>query len=180
MSDEIDEVIDDVAREMTRASMGPVDKGEGLAQRVMARIDTGTAERATRTWPLAWLLVPAAAACVLVAGVLVNRQPAPAPIVQPQRGATPEAAAAAQSGTVPPVAVAATRASAPTQALRTAATVSSGSRGPAAARPASPSLEPLTLAPIVLDKVDVTPLVAAMPIEISTIAFERIELSQMP
>lgn len=180
MSNNIDEVIDDVAREMTSASMGLVDKGEGLAERVLARIDTGTAERATRTWPLAWLLAPVAAACVLVAGLLVNRQPAPVPIVQTRPSATSEAAAGAQTGIVPPVAATATRASAPAQALRTAATVSSGSRGPVVARSASTSLEPLTLAPIVLDRVDVTPLVVAMPIEISTIAFERIELSQMP
>jgi hypothetical protein len=160
-----------------------VDRNEGLAQRVLARIDTGTAERGTRTWSLAWLLAPAAAACVLAAAVFVfrqNRQPAPVPIVQTRPSVTSEAAAAAQTGTVRPVAATAPRVPAPAEGLRTAATVSSGSRGPVVARSASPSLEPLTLAPIVLDTVDVAPLVTAMPIEISTIAFERIELSQMP
>jgi hypothetical protein len=188
MRNNIDEVIDDVAREMTGAPMGRVDEGEGLAQRVLARIEAGIAERDTRTWRLAWLLAPAAVVSVVALGVLVSRQPARAPIVQTRPGATSEtagetageAAAGAQTVTVPPDGATGQRAPAPAEALRTAATGSTSSRGPAAARPASPSLEPLTLAPIVLEKVDVPPLVAARPIEISTIALERIELSEMP
>jgi hypothetical protein len=185
MSNNVDALIDDVAREMTRASL---DDGEGLARRVLARVDEGTAELDTRTWRLAWLLAPAAAAGVLVLGIMVNRQAARAPVVQTRPVPTSstaaetagEASAGTRTGNVPPLAATGQRAPAPADALRTVATVSTSSRGPAAVRAASLRLEPLTLVPIVLDRVDVPPLVVAMPIEISTIAFERIEISQMP
>ena len=40
--------------------------------------------------------------------------------------------------------------------------------------------QPLITAPIEMTALDVTPLVVAMPIEISTIAIDRIEIAAMP
>jgi hypothetical protein len=175
--DAIDALINDVAREITSA---PMHDAEGLARRVSARIDNDRAGRGTRTWRLAWLL-PAAAACAL-AVLFVIRQPASVapvtkvPAVQP----APAVTAGGQTGSVPPVAATVPR-TAPTAATRMAAsTPSPFAVQPAAARPASTTVEPLTLTPIVLAKVDVAALETAMPIELSAIAIERIDIPPMP
>jgi hypothetical protein len=166
----IDPLIDDVAREMTSA---PADAG--LARRVSARID---AERETRTWPRAWLLAPAAAAGVLALALFVareNPEPAPARTVQSNPEAARESAAGPQTPAAPTVT--AVTGAAPGTASRTAP-AALGKRLAAARRPASPDLGPL--APIVLEPVNVSPLVVVMPIEISTIAIDRIEIPAMP
>jgi hypothetical protein len=165
----IDPLIDDVAREMTSA---PADAG--LARRVSARID---AERETRTWPRAWLLAPAAAAGVLALAVFVAREnpgPAPARTVQSNPEAARESAAGPQTVAAP--AVIAIPGAPPVNAPRIAR-AAPGTR-PVAAQPASQDLGPL--APIVLEPVNVSPLVVVMPIEISTIAIDRIEIPAMP
>jgi hypothetical protein len=168
----IDPLIDDVAREMTSAFADT-----GLARRVSARID---AERETRTWPRAWLLAPAAAACVLALAMFVARQhpePAPAQTVRTNPEAVREGAAGPQTLAAPAVtAVTSLKGAAPGTAPRIVP-AALGTR-PAAARPASPDLGPL--APIVLEPVNVSPLVVVMPIEISTIAIDRIEIPAMP
>jgi hypothetical protein len=43
-----------------------------------------------------------------------------------------------------------------------------------------PDFQPLTTAPIETASLDVSPLVVAMPIEISAIAIDRIEIAAMP
>jgi hypothetical protein len=165
----IDSLIDDVAREMTSASADA-----GLARRVSARID---AERETRTWPRAWLLAPAAAAGVLALAVFIARDnpgPAPARTVQSNPAAVREIAAGPNTMAAP--AVTAVTGAAPGTAPRTAPVV--GRKRPAPTTSASPDLGPL--APIVLEPVNVSPLVVVMPIEISTIAIDRIEIPAMP
>jgi len=168
----IDPAIDDIAREMTSA---PVDGG--LARRVSARID---ADGERRTWPWIWLLAPGAAACVLALAVFVareNPEPAPAQTVQTNPEAGREIAAAPQAKAAPAVtAVTALKGAAPGTAPRTASAALG--KTPAPARPASPDLRPL--APIVLEPVNVSPLVVVMPIEMSTIAIDRIEITAMP
>jgi len=154
----IDPAIDDIAREMTSA---PVDAG--LARRVSARID---ADGERRTWPWIWLLAPGAAACVLALAVFVareNPEPAPAQTVHTSPEAGREIAAAPQAKAAPAV---------------TAVTALKGAAPGTAPRTASPDLGPL--APIVLEPVNVSPLVVVMPIEISTIAIDRIEITAMP
>jgi hypothetical protein len=167
----MDPMINDVARAMTSA---PAD--EGLARRLAARI---AAEDGRRTWSRAWLLVPAAT-CVLALAVFVareNRQPARAPIVQANPDAVRGPTAGPQTNAAsPPVASAA-----PVTTPRTArptATAATRSDRTAAARLAIPNLEPP--APIVLEPVRVAALVVVMPIEISTIAIDRIEIPPMP
>jgi len=165
----IDPAIEHIAREMTSA---PVDAG--LARRVSARID---ADGERRTWPWMWLLAPAAAACVLALAVFVareNPEPAPAQTVQTNPEAGREIATAPQAKAGP--AVTALKGAAPGTAPRTASAALG--KPPAAARPAGPDLGPL--APIVLEPVNVSPLVVVMPIEISTIAIDRIEITAMP
>jgi hypothetical protein len=168
----IDPLIDNVAREMTSA---PADAG--LARRVSARLD---AERETRTWPRAWLLAPAAAAGVLALVMFVAREhpePAPARTVQTNPEAVREIAAGPQTLAAPTVtAVTSLKGAAPGTASRTAP--AAVRQRPATARPSSPDLGPL--APIVLEPVNVSPLVVVMPIEISTIAIDRIEIPAMP
>jgi hypothetical protein len=44
----------------------------------------------------------------------------------------------------------------------------------------NPDFQPLTTEPIEMASLDVSPLVVAMPIEVSAIAIERIEIAAMP
>jgi hypothetical protein len=168
---DIDALIDDIAREITSAPAN-----EGLARRVSARID---ADGERRTWPWIWLLAPGAAACVLALAVFVareNPEPAPAQTVQTNPEAGREIAAAPQAKAAPAgTAVTSLKGAAPGTPRTAFAALG---KPPAAARPASPDLGPL--APIVLEPVNVSPLVVVMPIEISTIAIDRIEITAMP
>jgi hypothetical protein len=171
--DAIDALIDDVAREITSAPAN-----EGLARRVSARIGemgTGTAHA-----PRTWLLAPAAAVCVLALALFVareTRKPAAVPPAVAVRSVEPTGPA----GPAGPVRLKpdATPVTPAASATTTAPTLPRSARA-AAARPASPGFEPLALAPIVLDTLDVSPLVVAMPIELSAIAIDRIEIPAMP
>jgi hypothetical protein len=60
------------------------------------------------------------------------------------------------------------------------ATAGRGAALPPSALSGDPDFQPLTTAPIETAALDVSPLVVAMPIEISTIAIERIEIAAMP
>jgi len=172
----LERLIDDVAREITAA---PVD--EGFAHRVSARVHDAEAARAPRTWLRVWVLVPAAAAVVLLA-VMIGRQvqspgvrlTTSAPVTAVKRPDAPPKTAsglmAKGSGLsgVQPSAVSAQPLVRPTTALP--------SLGPSR----DPDLQPLTTAPIEVESLNVSPLVVAMPIEISTIAIDRIEIPAMP
>ncbi len=109
-----------------------------------------------------------------------NPAPTPAQTVQTNPEAGREIAAAPQTKALLPLravtSITGLKGAAPGTAPRTASAALG--KPPAAARPASPDLGPL--APIVLEPVNVSPLVVVMPIEISTIAIDRIELAAMP
>jgi hypothetical protein len=170
--DRMDDLIGDVAREITSA---PVD--EGLARRVSARIRD--VEAAPHGWPRSWLLAPAAAAVVLAAAMLVTRETRK-PVAGPSVPSVQSKPNVLRQD--PPAAHETTATTVATAAPRAVATVVS-SRPPApirAARPVGPDVEPLSLTPIVMDAVDVSPLVVVMPIEISAIAIDRIEVPAMP
>jgi hypothetical protein len=170
--DAIDALINAVAREITSA---PADKdSHGGSARIDAERETRERGRGRGAAGAGGGRVCAALA-VFVARE--NRQPAPSPTVQRAPQTTPDVTAGARTGDAPPVAAAAPRAASRT---RVVSTLPSAPIRAAAAQPAGPGFEPLTLAPIVLNKVDVSPLVVVMPIEMSTIAIDRIEIPAMP
>ena len=167
----LDALIDDVARDMTSRRAD-----DGLAHRVSVRVQDADAAR-TRVWPRGWLLAPAAAAVVLLAVIVVRqfassevRPTASAPIVR----LTPSARATGVEKPDAATVVASTTVRQTTSAKATAV------RMPDITRQTDPDFQPLTTAPIELESLDVSPLVVVMPIEISTIAIERIEIAAMP
>lgn len=179
----LDRLIDDVAREMTGAP--PAGGDEGLARRVSVRIQDAEAVRTPRAWSRAWLLAPAAA-CVLVLAVFLLRDAT----VRPGPDATPvQPAALSPQPSVPDTTGAMTRATEATARQTVRLTPSARATGVEKVDAApvqaftggtDPDLQPLTMAPIEMASLDVSPLVVAMPIEISTIAIDRIEISAMP
>jgi hypothetical protein len=180
----IDQAIDDVARGMTGAR--PVDGIEGFARRVSARLhDT----RAARPWPRAWLLVPAAGAVLLAAFLVVDRRDGnvrPISSARTTEVKKPDTTTETASGL---------RAEgsglSQDQPSALSPQPSGSSVGP---QPSTLSAQPLvrpravaeppadlaTIAPLEVERIDVSPLVVVMPIEISVIAIERIEISAMP
>jgi len=173
----LDHLIDDAAREITERRVD-----DGFARRVSLRIqdaDTG-AVRVPRSWSRAWLLAPAAA-CVALLAVMIVRQgqspnvrlttPAKAPVVK-KPDATTESATT-KTATAPQTATADVR-------LKPDATTDTTATRDTTATVSDPDLKPLAMAPIELTSLEVSPLVVAMPIEISTIAIERIEIAAMP
>jgi hypothetical protein len=156
MLDDLNHVIDDVAREMTAASVDA-----NLARRVAARLADADVPRG-RVWTRAVFLAPIAAACVIVVAIFVARDgtrvaPAPTPIaaVAWQRTSVDGEAPVTQP---PP-------ARAPVRRQRTA---------PLAA------VQEMNLTRIVVDNVDVAPIVQTEQIEIDPIAIARIEIPPMP
>ena len=170
----LDSLIDDVARQMTDA---PAD--EALVRRVSARIQDAHGTPARRTWARPWLLVPAAAVVVLLA-VMVVRQ-LPSANVRPTASApavrlTPSAKA---TGGENPDATPVTKPDAANTTVRLKPDATRVTKLEAAGQP-NPDFQPLITQPIEMTALDVAPLVVAMPIEISTIAIERIEIAAMP
>jgi hypothetical protein len=163
MPDNLDDLIDDIARDMTS---GPPDVE--LARRVSARIGDARGRRDRRGWSPGWVWAPAAAACALALAVFVardTREPRPVPVAATTTNASPAAAAPSGSTPVAPMS--------PEVAVSRAARV-------AAAPPAPPGLEPLTLASIDVERVEITPLARSERIDISPLAIDRIEIAAMP
>jgi hypothetical protein len=172
----LDHLIDDAAREITGRRVD-----DGFARRVSLRIqDAGAgAARVPRSWSRAWLLAPAAACVALLAAFLIRDVPSPSS-VRP----TPDAA--------PQTATADVRLKPDTTAEPATADVrlTTSAKAPAVKKPDATTdttatvsdldLKPLAMAPIELTSLEVSPLVVAMPIEISTIAIDRIEIAAMP
>ena len=193
----IDPLIDDVAREMTGAR--PADDLEGFVRRVSARIQSADAAagRAPRTWVRGWVLALAAAA-VLVLAVFVVRErnvlskpDATAENVSRPTRETPlglgtETASGLRDQGSGPAEVQPSALSPQPAALspeRSAGRARPSVLRAAAAAPGlsgDPDFQALTTAPIEMSSLDVSPLVVAMPIEISAIAIERIEIVAMP
>jgi hypothetical protein len=161
MSDEpvpsIDAVIDDVAREMTSTSAP-----HGFVERVEMRIASVAApQRAIWTQPA--LLAPLAAACILVVTVFLVRHPTP-PVEQlrtpaPSVAAAPTIVRRTEERSASPVPTVV-----PVQLVRV-----------------SP-LPAIEIAPLDVERLDVTPIVQAqqLEIEIDPIAIARIEIAPMP
>jgi hypothetical protein len=159
----IDPLIGDVAREMTGAR--PVDDIEGFVRRVSARIQSADADAAgaPRTWVRGWVLAPAAAVVLVLAG--------PSAPTKTASGLTATASGQEAKGlglgeVQPSAGFARPRVVRAEQAPP-------GLSG-------DPDFQPLTTVPIEMASLDVSPLVVAMPIEISAIAIERIEIGAMP
>jgi hypothetical protein len=170
MADEFDNIIDDVAREMTSTPVDP-----NLARRVASRIDQAAPSRRA-IWARPVLLAPLAVACALVVAVVISRnthldvERVPPPVVSRP---APTFNAAKRPGVESTAPVA--RASAAARQT---------------VRPAPMTLPPLTLGSIDVEAMevetmdvktlDVPPIVSAERIEIDPIAIARIEIAPMP
>jgi hypothetical protein len=152
--DELNEVIDGVARVWTTGDATP-----GFKARVLARIEaTGT--RSSKVWP--WLVVAAAAVIALIVASTAKHAPAPAKF--PSNG--PHAAATAPS---PSVATALSNKLLPAQTRQ--GDPMRSTRSVALRRAAAVLLEPLpdvqaafTIDPLTTDPIEIAPLgVASLP-----------------
>jgi hypothetical protein len=165
MVDDFDNIIDDVAREMTSTPVDP-----NLARRVAARIDhVSPSSRAI--WARPVLLAPLAAACALIVAVVISRNtPVDVERIAPPVASAPSRPTPTAGGPTPPK--------------------KEQGVARATARPAPVSLPPLTLPPIDVEvmkvetmdvtTLDVPPIVSAGQIEIDPIAIARIEIAPMP
>jgi len=160
--DRIDTLIDEVAQAMTSAPPA----GDDFARKVSRRI-AEAGERRT-SWLRPWVLVPLAAAIVLI--VLVRLKPDTTDAlrtdalrtdaVRSQPGATPPAVARVDSP-APPVNV-----------------VTAPRTTPAPA--AIAGIQPVAMAPIEIDPIAIEPLVETNAVQITPIAIDRIDISPMP
>lgn len=153
MLDELDLLINDVAKTMTEAPAR-----EGVARRVAARIaDEG--ER--RSWFRPWVMVPIAAACVVAVAVFVAREGSvPEVLLKPDTTETATTKAATTEVRLKPD-------------TTTAFVPARVARGPQ--RAALQAVEPIEV-----DRLDVQPLVEMDVIQITPIAIDRIEIAAMP
>jgi hypothetical protein len=162
VDDNLDALIDDVAKTMTAAPVGPE-----LARRVSVRIEEEANRRAARVrMPRPWVLVPVASACVLLLAVFVARERRVTDIVRP----TPAPTTPFVGG--------------PLQGRQDAAPEGPGPRNPRvtaeAGDPERVAPQMQEFAPIEVDRLDVQPLVEMDEIQISPIAIDRIEITAMP
>jgi hypothetical protein len=165
----IDPIINDVAREMTTAPATA-----GLAGRIATRIAAGEATR-RRVWARPSVLVPLAAACVLIVAAFVARQRT----VEPPRKPAAEMTRAASADAAPDRSVA-------TQSVgrrrRRVAYVAAAARERRQDRRVAPSpaLPAIDITPLELDGLAIMPLVQAGHIDLDPIAIARIEIAPMP
>lgn len=159
MLDDLNELIDDVAKEMTSA---PGDAN--LAKRVGARTEE-VAIRSATFWTRPVLLAPIALACTIAVAIFIARD---------RRAIAPRSVA-------PPI-VEITREPAARVAPVEDAPQSQTARRAVPRRRVTPLLvvRDIAVAPIVVDRVDVAPIVRAEQIEIDPIAITRIEIPPMP
>ncbi len=165
----IDQAINDVARGMTGARVD-----EGFARRVSARLEDPDA-RVSRSWPRAWLLVPAASVLLLAAFAVLDRRDVNVRVQPDATTGTASGLTAQGSGLsqAQPSALSSPSALSPEPSRR---------RPQPWLRPtaaAVPSADVEVIAPIDVDRIDVSPLVTAMPIEIASIAIDRIDIAPM-
>jgi hypothetical protein len=179
--DDVDTLIDGVAREMT----GVAPRSD-FAARVAARV-AGADTFAVRggrpsTLPFLWRLAPAAAAAVLLLAVFIVRE---------TRGPARRGADVGPAAPVAPLRLEPARPAILLPSTPDATTVNGRTatdkiapsrimRAPAAAPLPDPGLPPLIVAPMAVDRIDVSPLARGDTIEISAIAIERIDITAMP
>jgi hypothetical protein len=179
----LDHLIDDVAREITERRVD-----DGFARHVSVRIQDAGAARVTRSWSRTWLLAPAAA-CVALVAVMIVRQ-VPSPNVRLKPDATKNAMTTNATADVRLKPDATAEAATAPQTATADVRLTTSAKAPAVKKPDATTdttatasdldVKPLAMAPIELTSLDVSPLVVAMPIEISTIAIDRIEIAAMP
>jgi hypothetical protein len=161
--EQVDALIDDVAQTMTSAPAG-----DDFARRVSARIAEAGERRTSRVRP--WVLVPVAAACVLLLAVVLVRM-------------KPDATEAGRQG-APEDQTVRLRAD-PTRETTIDKTARVETARPQRNAPL-PRIVPIGDAlapqvnPIEISALDVAPLVEMDFLEISPIAIDRIEISAMP
>ena len=165
MVDDFDNIIDDVAREMTSTPVDP-----HLAMRVAARIDRAAPSRRA-IWARPALVAPLAAACALIVAVVISRN------------------AHVDVERIAPRATSVASRQAPTADVPRPLTKEQGLEREIV-RPAAASLPPLSLPPIDVEAMevetmdvktlDVPPIARAEQIEIDPIAIARIEIAPMP
>jgi len=160
MTDDLDRIIDDVARQMTSA---PPDAE--LARRVSARVAEAGHRRSA--WVRPWVLVPIASAAVVLLAIFVARDQPVRDAVRLKPDATPVERVQPSVGQAPVV-------GRPFQGRQ------AGPERPGLQRATAPELPPPAIAPLEVDRLVVPPLVEMSAIEISPIAFDRIEISAMP
>jgi hypothetical protein len=169
---ELDALIDDVARAMTGGL-----PASDLKARVTARI-AGDDASSVRGRRLAWVLAPAAAAAVLVLAVFVLRETRPRSPQARQPSVRSEPASQepnAVSGAATTVDI---RRDAGAGIIhRTDASTATRRATPP---PPDSDLAPLTLAPLEVDRLEVSPIARSEAIVISPMAIERIEIAPMP
>jgi len=164
--DELDKLIDEVARDMTSAP-----PRDGLTRRVSMRIAAGDGVRSAWRLPRPWVLVPIASACVLLLAVFVARQGS----VQLKPDAVPVAPDVGRpfegrrGGADSP---------APQEAARAGDPERVAPRNRQAQ--ASPELPAPTLEPIPVDRLELQPIVEMTAIDIRPIDIDRIEITAMP
>jgi hypothetical protein len=159
MDNNLDDVIGDVAKEMTAV---PADAR--FAERVSTRIAEAGDRRAR--WSRPWILVPVASACALVLAVVVGRHGS----VRLKPDATTK--------TAPGIAKVEQRGPHVERAFQ-----ARGDGDPERVAPQIamlPDLPPPVIAPIEVDRLSVQPIVEMSAIDISPIAIDRIEISAMP
>ena len=154
LDDELDPLIDDVAKAMTEA---PPDAQ--LAHRVSMRL-AGERDASRAVWARPWVLVPMASACV----VLARRLRRAGEASFNEAGRRHRAASVEQAGC--------------------GAALPGAAKAGLTARPTKPmmvlELPPPAIAPIEVDRLEVQSLVEMSAIELSPIAIDRIEITAMP
>ena len=155
LDDDLDPLIDDVARAMTSAPAGP-----DLARRVSTRIAEDGDRRVRSTMWRPWMLVPVASVSVLVLAVFVAREGS----VRLKPDATPVTTPSTRPGAAPP-----------------RPPVASAFRRTDTGEPRRlPDVPPARVAPLEVERLDVQPLVEMDAIQISPIAIDRIDIAAMP
>jgi hypothetical protein len=168
--EDLDPIIDDVARQMTAATANA-----DLADRIATQIAASSATR-RRVWARPSVLVPLGAGCVLIVAAFVARQltvePARKPAAKVVRSASADAA---------PDRSAAIQRFERRGRRRRVSNVAAAARERQNTRVApSPLLPAIEVAPLEVNGVDITPLVQAEHIPIDPIAIARIEIAPMP
>jgi len=172
MVDDFDNIIDDVAREMTSTPVDP-----NLARRVAARVDQPTPSRSA-IWARPVLLAPLAAACALLVAVVISRNTH----LDVERVAPPVTSTTSVSPRQAPTAGVPER---PNVELTAAPRARASATRRETPSPEPISLPPLTVPPIGVEAMDVEtldvpPIVRAEQIDIDPIAIARIEIAPMP
>jgi hypothetical protein len=165
----LDELIDQVARELTAVSP-PRDLGRRIADAVA---DAGSLR--VSQWPARWTWALVAAAVLVAAVIVVRETRTPAPMeVRPVLVARD---VRLTSDAVPDRPATRTIAA---DSARRRATAQESVRAPSAGAAASTDVEPLTMGPIEMEALQITPLARAEPIDIEPIAIDQIDIAALP